>query len=155
MRIILLRHGHSVSAAEAGNVDEDRYLTQMGREQARRAGQWLSGRTELLPGRVWASPLVRTIQTAELAVVSWGAPGAVESRRALAHQDNSAVVHALQVLGKSATVMLVGHLPQMGDLARILVADRDIPSPTPGTVLVLQGMPEPGGCQLAARFNSE
>lgn len=155
MRIILLRHGKAVSSSEVGGVDEHRYLTQHGRQQARLAGQWLSGRSELSPGRVWVSPLVRAVQTAELAVGVWGAPGVVESKRALGLQDNSAVMDSLMTLGGGTTVLLVGHLPQMGDLARILAGQPDIASPTPGTAIVLQGRPEPDGCIVAARFSPE
>ena len=155
MRIILLRHGQAVSASEVGGADDHRYLTQHGRLQAAQAGQWLSGRSELSPGRIWASPLVRAVQTAELAVAAWGAPGVVESRRFLGLQDNTAAVDALTTLGEGTTILLVGHLPQMGDLARILAGKPDIPSPSPGTAIVLQGRAEPGGCSVAARFHSE
>jgi phosphohistidine phosphatase SixA len=90
-----------------------------------------------------------------LAIGTWGAPGAVEIRRFLGIQDNTAVVAALTSLGAGTTVLLVGHLPQMGDIARILAGDADIPSPTPGTIVVLQGRPEPSGCKIAARYNAE
>ena len=104
---------------------------------------------------MWVSPLVRAVQTAELAVGVWGAPGAVESRRFLGVQDNSAAIDALMTLGGGTTVLLVGHLPQMGDLARILAGEVSLPSPTPGTAIVLQGKPEPNECSIAARFAPE
>lgn len=153
MRIILLRHGEAVTAQEVGGLDDARHLTLVGRRQATEAGGWLASRSELAPGRVWTSTLVRAVQTAELAVAAWGAAGQVEARRDLAVHDNASLLQALHGARAAKTVLLVGHLPQMGDLARLLSGSADVPSPTTGTVIVLQGRPQPGGCEVAARWN--
>ena len=62
MRIYLVRHAAAVTKAEAGR-DEDRSLTDQGREQARALGAAMSVRGLDL-GAVVSSPLVRTHQTA-------------------------------------------------------------------------------------------
>ena len=151
MHIVLVRHGDAVGASAVGGVDPDRFLSDLGREQARRLGAWLAEQDDLEPDEVWVSPWTRTVQTCELALGAWGASVAVRTRRFLATQDNSAVADALLQAGPDACVVLVGHNPQMSALTSILTGRRDLPGHSPGSVVILRGDPEPGGSVLVAR----
>jgi probable phosphoglycerate mutase len=65
MKLILVRHAEAVAKGDNGVArDHDRPLTETGREQARRLGRALAGRTFT---RVLASPLARAAETARLA----------------------------------------------------------------------------------------
>lgn len=110
---ILLRHAEAMPLsqmlhADDGASDSVRYLTARGRLQANEAGTAL--RSELGftgPVRVVASPLTRTVQTAELLSV-----GAVEAA-SVWHVDAS--VHAaigwMSRQHSTDTVVIVGHEP--------------------------------------------
>ena len=151
MHIVLVRHGDAVGASAVGGVDSDRFLSAVGREQARRLGAWLADQGEVRPDEVWVSPWTRTVQTCELALGAWGLSGTPRTRRFLATQDNSAVADALRGVGPEACVVLVGHNPQMSVLTSLLTGRRDLPGHSPGTVAILRGEPEPGGCVLVDR----
>ncbi len=71
MFLYLVRHGQSVN--NAGATDPDPRLTELGHEQARRAGAYLSGGVRLSaeehapqPEIVIASPMYRALQTAHI-----------------------------------------------------------------------------------------
>ena len=57
--------------------DPHRHLTPTGRSQARGIGDRLRWH-DCTPTHIWASPLVRTVQTAELVAATLGAEVAVE-----------------------------------------------------------------------------
>lgn len=151
MHIVLVRHGDAVGASAVGGVDADRFLSDVGRAQAQRLGAWLAEQVDLHPDEVWVSPWTRTVQTCELVLGAWGVPVAPESRRFLAAQDHTAVADALLGAGPDASVVLVGHNPQMSVLTSLLTGRRDLPGHSPGTVVILRGDPEPGGCVLVDR----
>ena len=71
MELILIRHGLPVRSAETS----DPPLSDVGHDQARRAAAWLSGETI---GAVYASPMLRAVQTAEPFVAMSGLPLATE-----------------------------------------------------------------------------
>ena len=74
------------------------------------------------PTQIWASPLVRTIQTAELVAAALGAEVAVEAVPALAPDDNPrAAAAALAALPRDAVIIVVGHEPGLSALGALLV----------------------------------
>lgn len=124
MRVILIRHGHAVSPA-ASYDDALRYLSVVGRQQARATGQTLAARS-VRPSHVWSSPLVRAVQTAELVVAPLEFGGSVEARDDL-YPDSPfdslarALAELLGESGEEAQVVVVGHQPFMSNAASELL----------------------------------
>ena len=149
MELYILRHGDAVDRATGGYArDEERPLTERGREEARLAGRALAAlgvRLDLL----LTSPLVRARETAELVAE------AVRPRRgplgsaALAPGARPEVVlAALHEAGDARAALLVGHMPDLGELVGWLVwgqADLAVPLRTGGLCRVdLPDQPAPG-----------
>jgi phosphohistidine phosphatase len=115
MRLLLCRHAEAVDSSEDLS-DENRWLTKHGRQQARDVGNALRKHGVKLD-RIFTSPLVRAVQTAdllseelrfshEIAVMGPLAPGG----------RLSAVLARLeQEAASEESVAIVGHEPQMGD----------------------------------------
>jgi phosphohistidine phosphatase len=115
MDLILWRHA---DAAEGGR-DLDRKLTAKGRKQAERVSAWLTAR---LPAKfaVVSSPAHRARETADALNVRYKiseklAPGAAVE----------AIVHASGWPGHKGAVIVVGHQPDLGRAAAMLVAGLD------------------------------
>ena len=111
MDLILWRHAE----AEEGANDLARELTPKGQKQAARVAEWLLQR---LPSRfeLISSPAARAQQTAEalgipVKTAKEMAPGAAVS----------AIVKAAGWPDKKGTVVLVGHQPDLGQVAAFLV----------------------------------
>jgi broad specificity phosphatase PhoE len=73
MLIFLIRHGESIQNVGKGNgiIDPDIYLTDKGKRQAYTTGiklkeYFLKNKIDTSNARMWVSPYLRTIQTAEL-----------------------------------------------------------------------------------------
>jgi phosphohistidine phosphatase SixA len=122
MALLLCRHADAVSES-AGLDDEGRYLTSLGRVQARALGAEL-GAAGIRIERAISSPLVRAVQTAELVVAVAGAPGLVieTSQRLAPHADGRRI--AEEVAGEAELILLVGHEPNLSGLAAALLALR-------------------------------
>ncbi|MEO8145816.1 MAG: histidine phosphatase family protein [Betaproteobacteria bacterium] len=112
MDLILWRHAD----AAPGSRDLERKLTARGRKQADRVGAWLVAR---LPGRytVLASPARRARETADALGVRYKiaerlAPGAAPGD----------ILEACGWPSHKAAVVVVGHQPDLGRVAAMLVA---------------------------------
>ena len=111
MDLILWRHAE----AEEGANDLARELTPKGQKQAARVAEWLLQR---LPSRfeLISSPAARAQQTAE----ALGIP--VKTAKEIAPGAAvSAIVKAAGWPDKKGTVVLVGHQPDLGQVAAFLV----------------------------------
>jgi phosphohistidine phosphatase len=119
MRVILIRHGDAVSSSPLG--DHGRPLSIEGRRQAAASGRALAQRG-IRPARVWCSPLVRAVQTAELVIASLDFEGVIEARDDL-FPDSSpdSLVAALARTGVDETIVVVGHQPYMSTAASLLL----------------------------------
>jgi phosphohistidine phosphatase len=122
MEIYLLRHGDAADRLTGGYPrDEDRPLTAAGRDEARDAARALA-RLGAVPDRVLTSPLVRAVQTAALVAGELRATQAPAVCDALAPGgSHEAIVTALAAAGSASSVLLVGHMPDLGELAGWLV----------------------------------
>ena len=130
MRIVLLRHG------PAGTRDPSRWpddaarpLTSRGRERTRRAAQ---GVRRLVDGvaLVLTSPLVRARETADLLAAVVEPEKDVETLDSLAPGGSTRPILArLGRLEPDSTVVLVGHEPDLGKLAGLLVFGAPAPLP--------------------------
>ena len=78
MRILLVRHGQAVEEAP-GLGDTGRWLTQKGRKLTRKVARWLAKGGKRRPARIWTSPLVRAVETAEILAAEAGYRGEVEA----------------------------------------------------------------------------
>lgn len=115
MELILWRHAE----AEDGMLDMKRKLTDKGRIQASRMGEWLKQR---LPKdtRVLVSPSLRTQQTALALALDF------ETLEALA--PGASVSNVLKAAGwpdGGGTVVIVGHQPTLGSVAAKLLANAE------------------------------
>ena len=121
---MLLRHGIAVDAAEVGGSDEARTLTAEGREISSRAA-WAMRSLGVRPDTIWTSPLPRAAQTAELTAKALGCPQKVQADEALKPGARpQAFVNLLQTSADDASVMLVGHNPDLELFLSYLVSAR-------------------------------
>jgi phosphohistidine phosphatase len=117
-----MRHGPAEDHADSG-MDSDRSLTASGRDRVRSVAKLLLELDEQ-PLQILTSPLVRAVQTAEVValVTKLGdREGHVEVRRELSPGGEGGVglVASLAAAG-SKRVMLVGHEPDLSELAAAL-----------------------------------
>lgn len=122
MKIYILRHGHAPSITEAKvPTDFERPLSQTGREAVRGAASLLK-RRGARPGLVLHSPLKRAVQTAkEVLQVLQPAPEARPYKPLENEMTGEDLYRNIVEDGiKSGEVLLVGHQPQLGELAKYL-----------------------------------
>lgn len=125
--MFLIRHAEAVDETIELR-DPHRHLTPHGRSQARALGERLRWH-DCGPTHLYASPLVRALQTAELVCNAIGGDAGVEVMPQLA-PDGSArdVVAKIRALPDDAEVMLVGHEPSMSAIAGLLANQPDFPA---------------------------
>jgi phosphohistidine phosphatase len=126
VQVFLVRHAEAVAETLALR-DPNRHLTALGRDQARALGERMRWH-DCLPTRIWSSPLVRAVQTAELVAANLHDHTPVEVLPSLAPDgDAREVVAALEAIGEGA-VLLVGHEPLLSAIGALLVGDPEFPS---------------------------
>lgn len=131
--IYLLRHADAESRAQAED-DHERALTEQGRADARRLGQFL-GATEQLPDQSICSTAVRARQTAELLSEGgrWQGNVPLRSARALYRAEPIDVLHEIQGADPSlGAILLVGHEPAWSAVVSGLLGSGNVSLP-PGT----------------------
>jgi phosphohistidine phosphatase len=118
--IYLVRHGIA-SAAAVGTSDADRALTPEGARKMTRIAAGLR-RLGPVPDVILSSPLRRAEETARLLATGLTPKGSVEIYPPLAPgHDAGDVLKGLQVHRRARAVMLVGHQPDMGEIASFLL----------------------------------
>lgn len=124
VQVFLLRHAEAIDET-LDLRDPHRHLTPRGREQARCLGERMRWH-DCSPTHVWASPLVRAVQTAELVAHSLHCDAVVEIVPALAPDGSPRdVAAAVRALRDDAAVLLVGHEPSLSAVGALLVGARD------------------------------
>lgn len=140
MKLYLIRHG----AAENGAPDDmSRNLTAQGESQALAAASWLA---ENITGPVelWASPYLRTQQTAA-PIAKALAIDAITHECLQPDMTPSKVVDELCQQQKS--IILVTHLPLVGRLASLLIDGTVFDQPwSPAEIWQLEGDVFAAGC---------
>jgi phosphohistidine phosphatase len=127
VHVFLVRHAEAVEETLALR-DPYRHLTPHGRKQARSLGDRLRWH-DCVPTRIWTSPLVRAVQTAELVATGLGCETPIEVACDLAPDGVARDVHnAIAKLPADAAVMLVGHEPSMSAIGALLVGKPDFES---------------------------
>ena len=118
-RLILLRHSKAVP--HTGRDDYERALTEGGRQDAERIGQFIA-RKGLIPDLAIYSSAERTRETAKIVEESW--PRRVKSlaENGLYEATRETILAWVRRLpDKAAVAMIVGHNPGVADLANLLV----------------------------------
>ena len=124
MDCLLLRHGIAVERDEWDGPEADRPLTERG---ATRVGQVAVGlkRLDVQPTHVWSSPLIRAIETAKIVHRSLRVRSAVQSVDALLPDASpDRLLSILHDLPPESCVLCVGHEPQLGVAASVLLSGR-------------------------------
>jgi phosphohistidine phosphatase len=129
MKLLLVRHAIAEEAdafIAAGGTDAQRPLTEVGRKKMRKGANRL--RTQL--GRIDVlahSPLLRARETAEIIARACGEPPLVECASLDYRYPPEAIVDWLAQYPAGYLVAAVGHEPQLGLLAGLLLADAPRP----------------------------
>lgn len=120
--VFLIRHAAAIDETLVLR-DPHRHLTAEGRAQARALGDRLRWH-DCEPTHLWASPLVRSIQTAELVASAFSGAPVVESVPDLAPDGHPRfVAAAIEKLPDDARVMLFGHEPTLSALGALVTND--------------------------------
>lgn len=116
----LLRHGEA--EPHGTRADDDRELTERGRDQSRAAGLALSA-LDVVFQDVWTSPKVRAHDTARLACVALGCEPLVhEPLRSGFDADEARSL--LAAAGEDKRVLVVGHDPDFSQVVHDLTGAR-------------------------------
>ena len=124
MDCLLLRHGIAVERDEWEGPEADRPLTERG---ATRVGQVAVGlkRLGVQPTHVWSSPLIRAIETAKIVHRSLRVRSAVQIVDALLPDASpDRLLSILHNLPPESCVLCVGHEPQLGMAASVMLAGK-------------------------------
>jgi len=137
MELLLIRHGEAVEdASDLG--DSGRWLTAKGRKLTRRVGEWLAQKKERRPAKIWTSPLVRSVQTAEILAEKAELEGDVYARAELSPgRDPAAVLDLLVRYQPDRPIALVGHEPMLSGLAHALLPSVSFPGMKKSGVLAV------------------
>jgi len=142
MRLILLRHGVAVERDEWHGDDAERPLSKAGIHQATMTLKRVRPLVKAI--EIWTSPWVRARATAELASAIWKLP--LREAPWLAGEA-ATPKQMLEQLATAPDVVLVGHEPDLGVLAGVLVGGKPVPLAKAG-MAVLKGTPEAGAMEL-------
>jgi phosphohistidine phosphatase len=140
VKLYLIRHG----AAENGAPDDmNRNLTQRGESQALGAAKWLAKNIKG-PVSLWASPYLRTQQTAAPIAVALG----IEASSHKCLQPEMTPQKVVDELCKEEqSIILVTHLPLVGRLASLLIDGTVFDQPwSPAEIWQLEGDVFAAGC---------
>lgn len=122
--LILLRHAKS-DWADPSLGDHDRPLAPRGRAAAPLMGAWLKAHGPM-PDLVLCSTATRARQTLELVLQAWGIAPETNFDRGLYLAGGAGVLAWLRrAPDTAATVLLVGHNPDLEQLSRRLATDGD------------------------------
>jgi phosphohistidine phosphatase len=153
MRLYICRHGQASFSAEN---DHARALTVAGIQATERLYGAHSDAFRRVD-HIWASPLVRAQQTAE--ILSGHDVGRIETTAILApDEDPAVVVRSLEALLGQTCLLLVSHQPLIGDLVSLLVhGNLYDPHPFVTSEVVVLELPTmtPGAARIVANYLPE
>ncbi|AUX45737.1 phosphohistidine phosphatase [Sorangium cellulosum] len=123
MEILIIRHGQAVDdAPELG--DAGRWLTGKGRKVTRRVARWLAKQKDRRPAAIWTSPLVRSVQTAEILAEAAELTDEVSVVAELSpSRDTAELLRLLSQHQGPQPLALVGHEPSLSTLVTSLLGD--------------------------------
>jgi phosphohistidine phosphatase len=120
MKLYLLRHGIAEDA-HAGMRDEDRQLTSEGRKKLREVLK-VAREAKVQPALILSSPLVRAMQTAEIAAEELRYSGdIVQVRSLIPEAEPEATWEDIRLHRDAAEILLASHNPLCASLAGYLL----------------------------------
>ena len=133
MLVYVLRHGKAARQDPEGPPS----LTAGGREEVNRVAEHFRGK-KLKINTLWHSPKTRAVQTAEIVLKTLADPSIeVEEKKGLEPEGDAEEIFEEINRFKDVSLMLVSHLPLVGDLASRLAGNSPHPLlvfPTAGLV---------------------
>ncbi|HZH17358.1 MAG TPA: histidine phosphatase family protein [Archangium sp.] len=154
MRIFLVRHGEADAEAPEGLGDEARALTAKAR--ASTVAHFASLAERIGPvSLILTSPLVRTVQTAQLLSTLLKHEGPLRAHRCLLPDMPVGAVAPVIDEHTGENIVLVGHQPSMGALATHLLGMQSFPKQVnPGTIIAIErpDSTEPGATPAPAKL---
>jgi len=135
MRIYLTQHGLAVSK----EVDRDRPLNEQGRQDVARVAGFL-GNAGIRVERVLHSGKARAEQTAAILAGAMLSTGLPETQGGLGPKDPLEILSP-EIAFWSVDTLIVGHLPYLGRLASLLLAenpDQSLVAFQPGSMVCLE-----------------
>jgi phosphohistidine phosphatase len=124
LELYLIRHGVAAERGDEYPDDSKRPLTSQGISGLRKEARALDS-LDVTFDQILTSPLVRTRQTADVFAETMKSKPPVSTMEALAPAGTpAAVIQALARHSKKARIALVGHEPNLGELAAQLVGCR-------------------------------
>lgn len=124
MDCVLLRHGIALERAEWEGSDGDRPLTERGAKRVAQVAAGLS-RLDVQPTHVFSSPLIRAIETAKIVLGSLRVCSAMQVvDELLPDAPPHRLLSILRKLSPESCVLCVGHEPQLGMTASVLLSGR-------------------------------
>jgi phosphohistidine phosphatase len=125
MECLLIRHGRAVAREEWDGKDIDRPLTAEGTRRVRQAVAGLC-RLEVYPTVIYSSPAKRAVETTRLLQNLLARPSLMHLCDALLPEACAVdVVSLLQDLPPESCVICIGHEPQLGLAASVLLSGRE------------------------------
>jgi phosphohistidine phosphatase len=146
--LYLVRHGEAAAYPDSRG---ERPLTAAGADAVRRLAAWCA-QNGVAPHAIRHSGLLRARETAEILAAALAPSGGVAQRRGISPDDDAASM-AAELRAEIAPVMLVTHLPFVGELASHLVAGqggRGVAWFAPGSIACLERTAS--GFRLAASW---
>jgi phosphohistidine phosphatase len=138
LRIFLVRHGDADAEIPEGLGDEARALTAKARGATAQHFASLAERMGPIQ-LILTSPLVRTVQTAQILSAVVKHEGLLRAHRCLLPDMPVGAVEPVIAEHSDQNIVLVGHQPSMGALAAHLLGMQSFPKPVnPGTVIGLE-----------------
>jgi phosphohistidine phosphatase len=138
LKVFLVRHGHADSDIPDGLDDAARALTHKAREAV---FEHFAGLRQRMRGvdRVLTSPLVRTVQTAQILAIAQGLEVPLKAHRSLLPEMPVGSQEKLLSAHLDETLVLVGHNPSIPAMAAHLMRLASLPRKvSPGTVVGLE-----------------
>jgi phosphohistidine phosphatase len=124
MDCVLLRHGIAVERDEWKGPDADRPLTEKGKRRVREVADGLSW-LDVQPTHVMSSPLIRAIETATIVHSSLRVRSEVHIvDELLPDAPPDRLLSILHDLPPESCVLCVGHEPQLGMVASVMLAGK-------------------------------
>jgi len=123
MDILLIRHGQAVDEA-SGLGDAGRWLTAKGRKVSRKVARWIAKGGKRTPRAIWTSPLVRSVQTAEILAAAANYKGELRACAQLSPgHDPGDLLKLLASETIEGPLALIGHEPSLSLIANALLGD--------------------------------
>ena len=121
MELYLIRHGPALPAGEGGLPDAERPLSEDGRLKVRKAARGLREQVGAVD-KIYYSPLLRAVQTAEIIAEELGCAEALEETKlALPGGKPKALLNFIGLFSSLDRVMIVGHEPNISLTAAYLL----------------------------------